>query len=242
MRAIADKVGGNVTATEKRLVYTPALIGFASVRFTDRKLGLDESLDVTLLQPLGEGNKLVTWKGAQQAKIDPRDVEDKGEPDASFVADLPDAVTNVKAFNALAADLADELSRGQSFTLAYNPALKLYAQPGESRHDFQDPLPAGHTASSVTPRWTSSATNTNRKSTASRIDWSTRSASWRKTKLSIGSRRRGSAVGPIDCGGLPRGIRAAEHQHHAASPRRPANGASRPPLTDIKESEARSRA
>ena len=39
MRAIADKVGGNVTATEKRLVYAPALIGFASVRFTDRKLG-----------------------------------------------------------------------------------------------------------------------------------------------------------------------------------------------------------
>ena len=136
MRAIADKVGGNVTATEKRLVYAPALIGFASVRFTDRKLGLDESLDVTLLQPLGEGNKLVTWKGAQQAKIDPRDVEEEGEPDASFVADLPDAVTNVKAFNALAADLADELYRSQSFTLAYNPTLKLYAQPGESERDF----------------------------------------------------------------------------------------------------------
>ncbi len=63
-------------------------------------------------------------------------MEEEGEPDASFVADLPDAVTNVKAFKALAADLADELYRSQSFTLAYNPTLKLYAQPGESERDF----------------------------------------------------------------------------------------------------------
>ena len=135
-RAIADKVGGNVTATEKRLVYTPALIGFASVRFSDRKLGLDESQDITLLQSLSEGDKVVSWKDSQQVKIDPRDVEEEGEPDASFVADLPDAVTNVKAFKALAADLADELYRSQSFTLAYNPTLKLFAQPGESERDF----------------------------------------------------------------------------------------------------------
>ena len=161
-RAIADKVGGNVTATEKRLVYTPALIGFASVRFSDRKLGLDESRDITLLQALSEGDKVVSWKDSQQVKIDPRDVEEEGEPDASFVADLPDAVTNVKAFKALAADLADELYRSQSFTLAYNPTLKLFAQPGESERDFTIRCQQA-ARERVTPQWTRCATSTSRK-------------------------------------------------------------------------------
>ena len=127
----------------------------------------------------------MTWKGAQQAKIDPRDVEDKGEPDASFVADLPDAVTNVKAFNALAADLADELYRGQSFTLAYDPALKLYAQPGESERDFKIRCQQARTASGV------AAMDKLRDKHEPKVDRiqdrlvREERASWRKTKLSI---------------------------------------------------------
>ena len=74
MRKIADKVGGNVTPTDKRLVYAPALIGFASVRFVDRKLDLDESQDITLLLPLGEAGKVISWKSAQAVKLDPRDL------------------------------------------------------------------------------------------------------------------------------------------------------------------------
>ena len=56
VKTIADQVGGAVTATEKRLVYEPALIGFATVRFVDRKLAVDESQDLTFL---------ASWEGRQ---------------------------------------------------------------------------------------------------------------------------------------------------------------------------------
>jgi hypothetical protein len=137
LRKVADKVGGNVAPTGKRLVYAPALIGFAGVRFVDRKLDLDESQDITLLLPFGEAGKVISWKNAQPVKLDPRDLADQAESDAFFVPDLPDAVTNAKTFTALAGDLADQLYRGQSYSLAYNPALKLYGRPGESQRDFK---------------------------------------------------------------------------------------------------------
>jgi hypothetical protein len=137
MRKIVDKVGGNVTPTDKRLVYAPALVGFASVRFVDRKLDLDESQDITLLLPLGEAGKVISWKSAQVVQLDPRDLADWPEDDAFFLPNLPDAVTNVKAFSGLASGLADQLYRGQSFSVAYNPALKLYGRSGESERDFK---------------------------------------------------------------------------------------------------------
>ncbi|MGC8779362.1 MAG: ATP-binding protein [Anaerolineae bacterium] len=137
VRQVADRVGGSVTPIEKRLVYTPALIGFASVRFVDRKLALDETQDITLLLPLDEQNKLISWKDARPVHLDPRELADRPERDGLFVADLPTDVTDARAFGRLAAALADHLYQGQSYTLSYNPALKLYSRPGESERDFK---------------------------------------------------------------------------------------------------------
>ena len=137
VKAIADQTGSTVTATEKRLVYEPALIGFATVRFVDRKLVVDESQDLTFLAPTGADSTLISWKDAALLKLDPRDLAETSEEDAFFVSDLPGGVTNVKTLSKLAADLADELYRTQGYELAYNPTLKLYGQPGESERDFR---------------------------------------------------------------------------------------------------------
>ena len=137
VRKVADKVGGSVTPTDKRLVYAPALVGFASIRFVDRKLDLDESQDITLLLPLSEAGKVVSWKSAQPIKLDPHDLADRPEEGAFFLPDLPDVVTTARSFSGLASDLADQLYRGQSYGLASNPTLKLYGRPGESARDFK---------------------------------------------------------------------------------------------------------
>ena len=137
VRAIADRIGGAVTATEKRLVYEPALIGFATVRFVDRKLAIDESQDLTFLIPGGTGDKLISWKDATPLKLDPRDLAGAPEQDAFFAADIPQGATNAKALSSLTGDLADELYRTQGYELAYNPTLKLYGRPGESERDFR---------------------------------------------------------------------------------------------------------
>ena len=137
VKAIADQVGGAVTATEKRLVYEPALIGFATVRFVDRKLAIDESLDVTVLVQGGTDSTLLSWKDAARLKLDPRDLAAAPEENAFFVSNLPEGATQAKTLSKLSDDLADELYRTQGYELAYNPTLKLYGRPGESERDFR---------------------------------------------------------------------------------------------------------
>ncbi len=137
LRRVADKVGSSVRPTERRLVYTPALVGFASVRFVDRKYDLDEIQDLALLLPLEEGSKVISWKAAQPVNLEPRDLVEQPEPDAFFVPNLPSVVTDARAFSRLASDLADQLYQTQAYTLLYNPALKLYSRPGESERDFK---------------------------------------------------------------------------------------------------------
>jgi hypothetical protein len=135
--AIADRIGGAVKPTGKRLVYEPALIGFATVRFVDRKLAIDESVDLTLLTSGGGDSALLSWKDAVQLKLDPRDLAAAPEEDAFFVSNLPEGATQAKALSRLSGDLADELYRTQGYELAYNPTLKLYGRPGESERDFR---------------------------------------------------------------------------------------------------------
>jgi hypothetical protein len=137
VKAIADRLGGTVTATEKRLVYEPVLIGFATVRFADRRLAVDESQDMALLAQGGADSTLLSWKGAAQLKLDPRDLTKTPEEDAFFFSAIPDGATNARTLSKLTGDLVDELYRTQGFDLAYNPTLKLYGRPGESERDFR---------------------------------------------------------------------------------------------------------
>ncbi len=136
-QALVDTVNEDVTVTGKRLIYEPALVGFASVRFTDRKLGFDQRRDYALLLPLEGGSQIVYWKYAQAARLTPRDLADKPEDGVLFVRDLPTAVTDAHEFSGLAGDLADALYRSQAIHLLWNPALKLASRPGESERDFR---------------------------------------------------------------------------------------------------------
>ena len=136
MQAIAARTGDALADAQQVLVYEPALIGFASVHFADRKLAIDERQDTTLLLPLDPGAKVISWKDAQPVSLEPRDLQESPVVDAAFSVDLPEGVTSVKAFAGLAADLTDHIYRNQGFELAYNPTLKLYARSGESARDF----------------------------------------------------------------------------------------------------------
>ena len=71
VKVIADQIGGAVTATEKRLVYEPALIGFATVRFVDRKLAVDESQDLTFLASAGGRQHAALLEGRGPAEAGP---------------------------------------------------------------------------------------------------------------------------------------------------------------------------
>jgi hypothetical protein len=136
-QALADTLDEGVTATGKRLIYEPALIGFASVRFADRKLGFEQRRDYALLLPLGGGSQIVYWKYARAVHLALHDLADRPEDGAFFVGDLPNAVTDAREFNGLAGDLADALYRSQIVHLLWNPTLKLVGRPGETERDVR---------------------------------------------------------------------------------------------------------
>jgi hypothetical protein len=135
-KAITEGAGGLVTLTEQRLVYEPALVGLATVRFADRTRRVDEQRECSYLLPLSERVSLITWKDAFCVPVGLRDLEDQASQGAFFVSGLPGGVSNAKAISALGKDFVDHLYRNEVYLLAYNPTLKLYAGPGESERDF----------------------------------------------------------------------------------------------------------
>jgi hypothetical protein len=135
-RAVSDRVGANVTPAGQQLVYQPSLVGFASVRFADRKYELDESRDLTLLAEAPQESRFISWKDAAQLDLGPRDLDDRPEDPSFFVTALPEAAASPKTYSALETDLTDYLYRNQAYALRYNKQLKIYARPGESERDF----------------------------------------------------------------------------------------------------------
>ncbi len=137
LRVLESKVGGRITATGQQLVFLPALVGLASIAFTDRKLGLDETQEFALMLPLDPDAPSVDWRDAQPVELKERDLETQPPSDALFAGGIPASISAARGLSKMSSDLTDHLYRNQAFTLLYNPALKLYAKPGENERDFR---------------------------------------------------------------------------------------------------------
>ncbi|MCX7706692.1 MAG: hypothetical protein N2204_01615, partial [Anaerolineae bacterium] len=137
LRVVAERAGGQVTPTERRLIYEPALLGLATVHFVDRKYNLDESLDYALLLPLAQDVRVFSWRDARPVDLNLRDLQDRGEPGAFYAGGLPQGLSNPRAFSGLETELVDYLYRSEAYALAYNRTLKIYARAGESERDFR---------------------------------------------------------------------------------------------------------
>lgn len=137
LKVVADRAGGQVTPSERRLIYEPALLGLATVHFVDRKYNLDESLDYALLLPLAQDARVFSWRDARPVDLDLRDLQDRGEPDAFYAGGLPQGLSTPRAFSSLETELVDYLYRSEAYALAYNRTLKIYARAGESERDFR---------------------------------------------------------------------------------------------------------
>lgn len=131
------EAGGQVSAADARLVYKPALLGQATVRFVERKLGLDVSRDRALLLRLHADADRISWQDARTIPLDPSTLSAGPAEDAQFDAGLPAALADPQAVDRLSAALADQLYRNEALTLARNPALRLYAQPAETLREFR---------------------------------------------------------------------------------------------------------
>lgn len=137
LRRVEDIVGGRVTPVEQRAVFQPVLVGLAAISFTDRKLGLDETEELSLMLSLDPQARSFDWREAKTVELQERDLDANPPRAAVFSGGLPSALSSARALAQLERDLADHLYRNQAFTLLHNPTLKLFARPGENERDFR---------------------------------------------------------------------------------------------------------
>jgi hypothetical protein len=118
---------------EGYLVYEPALVGMAKLRFPHTKSRQTHSEEVAYLLS-GDAIGAMDWPQARAA-LDSRDLDRTAEGDVLF-AELPSELGGIRSLSSLEKEFEDYLYYNSSRNLWYNPRLKLYSEFGESGEEF----------------------------------------------------------------------------------------------------------
>ena len=127
VRSIADQEG--------YLVYRPALLGLAQLRFAHTKSRQSHSKDVAYMLPVEGEGYVLDWAGGE-VHVEAGDLDRQPERDALF-AELPSDLGASKRHTALRDEFSDYLYYNSSMNLRYNPHLKLYSEMGEREEAFE---------------------------------------------------------------------------------------------------------
>ena len=116
--------------------YKPALVGAAKLRYLDEKQKLDETRDVVMLVPIGNGAAAVDWSQAKALDIALDELEKEAAEDAQF-EDLPEAAAKAKNYAIWNKAFVTWLFQTQKVDLFDSPALGERSKPGEAERDFR---------------------------------------------------------------------------------------------------------
>jgi hypothetical protein len=124
-----------------QLIYEPAVLGAATVRFVDRKRQVDEQIEKLLLTPPSESLVGADWAKAEPLSLSLRDllrsparVEAEQGP---FFAPAPEQANSARKLNTFAKDLAEWLYYNNRLSLTVHAELGLHQNPGERERDFK---------------------------------------------------------------------------------------------------------
>lgn len=117
------------------LVYKPALLAQAKVRYLDRKKEIDHDDAVTALSHEVDVRGVVRWEEILTSQVDAASLDRTPAPEAQFT-DLVDPLSNASTLKALQKDFVDYVYHNAGLSILTNPTLKLFAEPGVSRADF----------------------------------------------------------------------------------------------------------
>jgi hypothetical protein len=112
------------------------LFGLARVRFTDAKLGVDETRDIAVVAPFGQGPVGTDWSAAVDAPF-PVDRLSREAPAAASFDEPPPEAQRAKNYQQWTRTFVAFLHREQKLTLFRSPALRLVSAAGESEAEFR---------------------------------------------------------------------------------------------------------
>ncbi|KAF0107877.1 MAG: hypothetical protein FD146_1508 [Anaerolineaceae bacterium] len=134
VRALTD-AGQSGDAVQSGILYRPALIASAQVRFLDRKYNLDTDMVKSALVPEPDPRGVVRWDDFVTALPEAGQMDPAPDPQARFAA-LDAPLSDARLLAALQHDFTDWIYRTSKVTIRANQALGIFATPDVSQTEF----------------------------------------------------------------------------------------------------------
>jgi hypothetical protein len=116
--------------------YVPMVVGAADVRFTDSKLKIDETRQLTVVTPLTTDAVPVDWDHAEPAPFEVAQLT-TDMPEGATFDELPGAASKAKNYADWTRAFVTWVSTSESLDLRRSPSLQLVSRPGESEGEFR---------------------------------------------------------------------------------------------------------
>ncbi|MGE3273786.1 MAG: ATP-binding protein [Vicinamibacterales bacterium] len=117
-------------------ILAPVLFGAARVRYSDRRLGVDETADIAVVTPFADGPVPVDWDRAEPAPFAMSDLATGAPPGATYDA-VPTDAANPKRYPQWQKSFASWAAATQAVELTTCAAVDLTSRPGEPDRDFR---------------------------------------------------------------------------------------------------------
>jgi len=141
VRKVSQDTGEGVQVTSVQLIYEPAVVGVAEIRFVDSKINIDQQVEKLLLTPVSGDLRGVDWNEAETLPIEFRDLRDSPErviaDQGPFFASVPEQANTAQEIKSIGKDLVDWLFYNSRLPIAVHPELGIAQDPGESERDFK---------------------------------------------------------------------------------------------------------
>jgi hypothetical protein len=116
------------------VIYSPRLVGAASVRFVDRKLGVEQTCKLILSAQVPDGVAGADWKELSEVSLS--DLQKSPASGAEF-EDAPPAAAQPEKYPAWEKDLLQSLVTTKRLQIFRCPSLKAAAKPDETESEFK---------------------------------------------------------------------------------------------------------
>ncbi|GAB4549783.1 MAG: DUF87 domain-containing protein [Anaerolineae bacterium] len=141
VRRVAQERGQAEDGMGVQLIYEPAVVGAAEVRFVDRKRHIDEPVEKLLALLVSGAAGRVDWDEAEALAVGFRDLRRNPEQvEASqgpFFAPAPAQANTAAKLKSIGKDLADWLYYNSRLPVAVHPELGIAQEPGETERAFK---------------------------------------------------------------------------------------------------------
>jgi hypothetical protein len=141
MQRLSQGTQSTISLEQAQLVYEPAILGGATVRFFDRKQGISEQRERLLLAPPPDPLGAVDWNRAEAMSISLSALEQEparlAPGQGPFFALVPEAANSAAELKNIAQAFADWLYYNSQVTLLAHPELDVVQRPEETEQQLK---------------------------------------------------------------------------------------------------------